>query len=202
MSTAQWTNIGEDAGALYALIQRIPDVVPVAGIDYLWIFPPRRVATGESTVVVVGAFDREERRRIITALFNVARSRRGIATVSARFDEHGAAPVDAVPRIVQGVLRRLGEDTAAEPRDVLIDGQQSRWDALVTDLGGRPVTAEPAQPDAPADHAARAGELMGDHPARDPESVPAPGHAAGPDPSPAEPRAVPPMDRADAATTP
>lgn len=150
MNTTQWANIGEDPGATHAMIQRIPEVVAVAGIDYLWIFPPRRVAAGESSVIVVAAFDEDDRRRIITAHFTVARNRKGIATVTALFDEHGAAPVDAVPRIVQGVLRRLGEDTAAEPRDVLIDGRQDRWDALVTELGGRP-----APPDAePEDYAA------------------------------------------------
>lgn len=148
MSSRQWANIGEDPGATHALIQRIPAVVAVTGIDYLWIFPPRRVAAGESTVVVVAAFDEDDRRRVITAHFTVARNRKGIATVTALFDEYGAAPADAVPRIVQGVLRRLGEDTAAEPRDVLIDGRQDRWDALVTELGGRPTPPEDAQEDA------------------------------------------------------
>jgi hypothetical protein len=154
MSTNQWANIGEDPGAPHALIQRIPEIVAVPGIDYLWIFPPRRVAAGESSVVVVAAFDADDRRRIITAHFTVARNRKGIATVTALFDEHGAAPVDAVPRIVQGVLRRLGEDTTAEPRDVLIDGRQDRWDALVTELGGRPIPPHAPTGDAANDAAA------------------------------------------------
>ncbi|HSK18373.1 MAG TPA: hypothetical protein VK912_04490 [Longimicrobiales bacterium] len=145
MSTAQWLNIGDDPGALHALIERIPEHVPVPAIDYLWLFPARRIAIGESIVVVIGAFDEDaERRRVSTAHFTVSRDRKGAATVNARFDEHGSAPVAAVPRIVQGVLRRLGEDTEASPREEQIDGGQDRWDALIVELGGQPRTEPPA----------------------------------------------------------
>ncbi|HSJ33268.1 MAG TPA: hypothetical protein VK933_17640 [Longimicrobiales bacterium] len=146
MSTAQWLNIGDDPGALHALVERISEHVPVAAIDYLWIFPARRIAIGESIVVVIGAFDEDpERRRVSTAHFTVSRNRKGAATVNARFDEHGSAPVAAVPRIVQGVLRRLGEDTEASPREEQIDGEQDRWDALIVELGGPPRTESPAE---------------------------------------------------------
>ena len=146
MSTAQWANIGDDPGALHALIERIPEQVAVTAIDYLWLFPSRRIAIGESIVVVIGAFDEDpERRRVSTAHFTVARNRKGAATVKASFDEHGSAPVSAVPRIVQGVLRRLGEDTEASPREEQIGGDQDRWDALIVELGGPPrVDAAPS----------------------------------------------------------
>jgi hypothetical protein len=137
--STQWANIGEDAGALYALVELIPPQVPVAIIDYLWIFPPRRVAIGESVVVVVGALEEDpERRRVITARFTVSRDKKGAAKVTPRFDEHGSAPAPAVPRIVQGVLRRLGEDVEAEPREEQIGGSTERWQELVVALGGRP----------------------------------------------------------------
>jgi hypothetical protein len=143
MSSGQWANIGEDAGALHALVERIAGHVPVSIIDYLWIFPPRRIAVGESVVVVIGALDEAERRRVITARFTVTRNRRGEASVTTRFDEHGTAPVDAIARIVQGVLRRLGEDTSAEPREVAVAGRTQRWDDLIVELGGRPPAAAP-----------------------------------------------------------
>ncbi|CAN5808503.1 hypothetical protein BH23GEM9_BH23GEM9_25400 [soil metagenome] len=136
MST-QWANIGDDAGALHALLEQIPAHVAMELIDYVWIFPTRRVAVGESIVVVVGAIDEDTtRRRVITARFTVERNRRGVAAVSSRFDEHGSAPEAAVPRIVQGVLRRLGEDAEAEPREVQIRGSSHRWDELMVELGG------------------------------------------------------------------
>jgi hypothetical protein len=144
MSSSQWANIGEDAGAPHVLLARVALQVPVALMDYVWIFPARRIANGESIVVVIGAFDEADRRRVITARFTVLRNRRGEASVTAVFDEHGAAPHDAIPRIVQGVLRRLGEDVAAEPQEVAIAGMQRRWDELLVDLGGRPAPAASA----------------------------------------------------------
>lgn len=142
MSSAQWANIGDDPGALHTLVERITEHVPVAAIDYLWLFPARRIAIGESIVVVIAAFDADpERRRVSTAHYTVARSRKGAATVNVRFDEHGSAPVGAVARIVHGVLRRLGEDTEAAPREELIGGEQERWDDLLVELGGPPRAA-------------------------------------------------------------
>lgn len=139
MSSAQWANIGDDPGALHALIERLPEHAAIDTIDYVWLFPARRVAVGDSIVVVIGAFDDDpDRRRVSTARFTVARNRKGAATVTASFAEHGSAPVAAVPRIVQGVLRRLGQDTEAEPREELIAGRQDRWDALIIELGGAP----------------------------------------------------------------
>jgi hypothetical protein len=146
MTSTQWANIGDDAGALHALLQQLPQHVPVELIDQLWIFPPRRVAIGESIVIVIGGRDADDqRRRVMTAHFTVARSRKGIAQVGARFDEHGTAQEDAVPRIVQGVLRRLGEEVGAEPREEQISGDIRRWDALIIELGGR-IAATPAPP--------------------------------------------------------
>jgi hypothetical protein len=139
VSTARWANIGDDPGALHALIERIPEHAAIETIDYIWLFPARRIAVGDSIVVVIGAFaDDNDRRRVSTAHFTVARNRKGAATVTTSFAEHGSAPVAAVPRIVQGVLRRLGEDTEAEPREELIAGEQDRWDALILELGGVP----------------------------------------------------------------
>jgi hypothetical protein len=145
MSTAQWANIGDDAGALHALVRQVTSQIAVAAIDYVWIFPARKVAAGESVVVVVAAFDEDpERRRVITARFTVSRNRKGAADVRERFDEHGSAPTDAVPRIVQGVLRRLGEDADAEPRAEQISGETQRWNSLIVELGGRPDAGEEA----------------------------------------------------------
>jgi hypothetical protein len=149
MNNPKWANIGEDAGSMHALLERIAERVPVAAIDTVWIFPPRKIAIGESIVVVVAGFaeNDEERRRVFTAHFTIARTKKGEATVTMRFDEHASAPVTAVPRIMQGVLRRLGEDIEASPREEAIAGDQDRWDTLIVDLGGRPrvIPNEPSQ---------------------------------------------------------
>src|SRR5687768_17594974 len=155
MTPQQWANIGDDEGAIHALLHRIAEHVPVRLIDYIWIFPPRRVAAGDSVVFVVAAFDDDPvRRRVITAHFTIARNRKGQAFVNARFDEHGSAPGHALTRIVDGVLHRLGEDVETSPREQLIAGDVEQWNALIVDLGGSlrstaaPTEANPA--DAPA----------------------------------------------------
>jgi hypothetical protein len=179
MSSTQWANIGEDAGALHALLERITEHLPVPAIDYLWIFPARRIAIGESIVVVVAGFDDDTaRRRVSTAHFTVARNRKGAATVTAHFAEHGSAPESAVPRIVEGVLRRLGEDTDAAPREEQIHGDTQRWDALIVDLGGRPRATEPDVPAASSDPDA-------DTPAHASAAAPEPASSQPADPSPA-----------------
>jgi hypothetical protein len=185
MSTRQWANIGEDAGALHALVEQVAGHVPVAIIDHLWIFPPRRIAVGESVVIVVGALDEADRRRVITGRFTITRNRRGEASVKVRYDEHGTAPVDALARIVQGVLRRLGEDAEAEPQEVAIAGRQQRWDELVVELGGRPRS--PAEPpaDAPAD---APGDASADAPADAPTVAPPTVNETGEAPNRDEPQ--------------
>lgn len=148
MSSQKWANIGDDAGAIHALAERVTERVPVAEIDTIWIFPARRIAAGESIVIVVGAFDADEhRRRVFTAHFTIVRTKKGEPTVTVRFDEHASAPVSAVPRIMQGVLRRLGEDLEASPREAAINGERARWDAMIVDLGGRPRVETPAEDD-------------------------------------------------------
>jgi hypothetical protein len=187
MSTMQWANIGEDAGALHALLERIPEHVAIAAIDYLWIFPARRIAIGESIVIVVGAFDEDPaRRRVSTAHFTIARNKKGVPSVNVRFTEHGSAPGTAVPRIVEGVLRRLGEDTDAAPRQEEIGGEQDRWNEMLVELGGRtPAPAGPQEPAAPDEPAAA-----------EPAAGPLAAETAPYDAAPAEPDAGPPAHEA------
>lgn len=153
MSSTKWANLDDDAGALHALLGHIEQHVGVDPIDLLWIFPARPIAAGESVVIVVSAFDADPgRRRVITALFTVARNPRGAARVTTAFDEHASAPTAAVRRVVDGVLRRLGEEVGAEPREEAIHGEPDRWAALIRELGG----TSPAS--AHADQATGTGE--------------------------------------------
>jgi hypothetical protein len=147
MTTSQWVNTEPDAGALYALLLRLSASIPATSIDELWIFPTRRIAIGESTVIVVAGFEASEsaRRRVITARYAVTRDRRGTATVQEKLDEHGTAPEGAVARIVHGVLRRLGEEGEQPPRTETLGGDEERWWALIEELGGyRPAAPDPA----------------------------------------------------------
>ena len=198
MTTSQWVNTQPDSGALHALLMRLATVIPATTIDDLWIFPTRRIAIGESTVLVVAGFDPAdaERRRVITARFAVTRDRKGVATVQEKLDEHGTAPEGAVARIVQGVLRRLGEEGEQPPREHVIEGDEDRWWELVVELGGtRPVPAE-TEPE-PEVAAAGSGETEDDGPALPAadSAAPAPGDRADAVPEPAPARADAPPAR-------
>jgi hypothetical protein len=142
--TTQWVNTQPDAGAIHALLASVADRVGIDGVDQLWIFPTRRIAVGESTVVVFALYeDDPERRRVLTARFTVTRDKKGAAKVQDRIDEHGSAPVGSVERVVEGVLRRLGEDIEQPPRNERIDRSAEAWTGLLMDLGApRPVPDE------------------------------------------------------------
>ncbi|MEX0891107.1 MAG: hypothetical protein WEB88_02975 [Gemmatimonadota bacterium] len=152
MSVEKWVNAGEDEGALHALLQRLPAVLPVDTMDVLWLFPTRRAGNVESTVIVVAAFaEHAERRRVLTAHFRVTRNHRGQGTVEERVDEHALAPVDALPRVVEGVVRRVGDEVGdAPPREVTLAGNAGAWATLIEELGGSVASEDPAEPPAEA----------------------------------------------------
>jgi hypothetical protein len=142
MIPAKWANI-EDEGALHALLRRLGSEIAVERIDELWIFPTRRAAGAESTVMVVSAFDEDpDRRRVGSVHFKVVRDRRGAATVEQDMREYATATVAAVARAVDGVLRRLGDDASQSPRWEQIGGAIDRFESLVRELGGAPAPAE------------------------------------------------------------
>jgi len=123
-----------DEGSLQALLGAIPEHVPVTAIDELWIFPPYRVGRAESVVAVVSAFeDGGDRRRIFTARCTVQRDPKGPRSVEPELTEQGIAPPDRIGRLIEGVLRRLGDELpTAPPQQVRIGGDVARWEELVS----------------------------------------------------------------------
>lgn len=134
----KWINAGADDGALHALLDRVVERVPRERIDVLWIFPPRLAGSVESTVIVIAGFgDDAERRTVATAHFRVTRDRRGRASVDLHMQEHGSAPLGATQRVVDGVLRRLGDEVGREtPRRTEIGGNAVAWWELYAAMGG------------------------------------------------------------------
>jgi hypothetical protein len=176
MITRKWVNTEADDGALPALLERVADRIGPGAIDELWIFPTRRSASVESTVLVVSAFhDDGDRRRVWTAHFTIVRDGRGRPTVSERLEEHATAPTDALPRIVEGVVRRLGDDAARPPRATAIAGDVVRWADAIRALGGSPRdrtgTAGSDGSAGPAPAAPAPAGASGDAAARRPETA-------------------------------
>jgi hypothetical protein len=154
MRPAHWVNMADD-GALHALLERVPAPIPVDAIDEIWIFPTRRRGAIESTVFAIATFDDDpQRRRVLTAHFTVTRDRKGAAKVDETVAEHASAPAGSLARVVDGVLRRLGDEVSSPPRAERIEGLRHRWDDLIRELGG--TVAGPAPEtgnEAPADAA-------------------------------------------------
>lgn len=125
-----------EAGSIAAHLDDLASRIPIAQIDRVWIFPTRRVAGAYSTVIVIAAFEddgpaSEGRRRVLTAHYTARVDRRGRIAVEAALDEHGAASVDRIGRVVEGVLRRLDEELlASPPQEAHIGGNVERWAAL------------------------------------------------------------------------
>jgi hypothetical protein len=119
-----------EAGTLDDLLGRLGNEFGAATIDELWLFPARKAAAGESTLVVVSAFEEDpERRRVFTAQFAVSRDPKGAATVEETIEVQASVPAELVARVIDGVLRRM-EDEATVPRYVRIAGDKTAWQAL------------------------------------------------------------------------
>ncbi|HSR43019.1 MAG TPA: hypothetical protein VLL48_12620 [Longimicrobiales bacterium] len=112
-------------------------------LDRVWIFPPMRKGRKEWGLVAVSRFDDgpaeaprnetdRDRRRLYTAAYTAERTGRGL-TVEPVLAEEGRAPLDRLPRVMEGVVRRSGDDRG-EAREVRLEGDPDRFDALVDEL--------------------------------------------------------------------
>lgn len=119
-----------------AILETLGRALPPDTLDELWIFPPRRIGPGQSTIVVASVLDPDpesDRRRIFTARFTLARDRKGKAELAQEMVEEGAAPAELVARVVDGVVRRL-DDEPAPPRHARIQGKAEVWAELLAAL--------------------------------------------------------------------
>jgi len=152
MISPQWVNI-DDAGALHVLLQRLASAVAVESIDALWILPTRRSAGIESTVIILSVLDPHDplRRRVGAVRWLVTRDRKGQATVEEQMNEYALAPADALQRIVEGVMRRLGDSAIEPPQPRIVGGDPALWSELLRSLGAPPETIDASKADADAD---------------------------------------------------
>ncbi len=124
-----------DEAGLPALLGRLAATVPVDSIDELWLFPTRRIVGVESTVIVLSRYtDETDRRRVETVHFKATRNKRGEPAVETLLQDHAVAPADRLTRVIDGVLRRLGDDLSATPRAARISGEVERWEALIESI--------------------------------------------------------------------
>jgi len=126
-------------GTLRALAKRL-DVVTV---DRLWIFPPLVRGRREWGLVAVSCFvapnDLEkpaapdgDQRRLYTASYSAERTGKGLV-INPVLAEEGAAPLDRLPRVMDGVVRR-SPDSRGDAREVSIAGDIDTFEQLVAEL--------------------------------------------------------------------
>lgn len=139
MSGLTWLTGKADAASLPALLEGLEKQIDVTTVDELYVFPTRRVQGVESTVFVFSVHDEQDRRRVITAHLRATRNKRGEPTIETRLDEHAITPADRIPRVIEGVLRRMGDEFAATPPSFCrIGGSVERWRELVDYLTSVP----------------------------------------------------------------
>ena len=103
-------------------------------VDRLWIFPPRVRGRKTSGLVAVSGFHPhlEDQRLLFTAPYAAERTAQGVV-VEFDLSEQGEAPADRFPRVMDGVVRRAG-DEPGEPREVEIGGDPHRFQELLEEL--------------------------------------------------------------------
>ena len=118
---------------LFALLRTVAEQVGVDRMDRVWIFPPRRLQSGETAVVVVAAHpdDHGDRRRVYAAHYTASAD---LDPPRLALDEYGTAPAERVGRIVEDVVGRLEDEPSAPPRSIRIGRDPARWDELLHEL--------------------------------------------------------------------
>ena len=131
---------------LLALLVSLATRVSTHALDELWIFPPRQSNRQESALVVVSAFhDDHDRRRVLTARYKATRQPNGQMIVEESLVEHAVAPVDRIPSIIDGVIRRLDDDLAQlAPVPSRINGETERWTALLESISASKAPTQAA----------------------------------------------------------
>ena len=120
--------------ALPRVLIRLRDQLGVATIDRMWIFPPVRRGRREQGLVAVSTFldDVEDRRSMVTVAYVAEHTGQGV-TVAPSLTREGDAPPDRFPTVIEGVVRRSGEELG-EPREVEIDGSAARFEELLEEF--------------------------------------------------------------------
>jgi hypothetical protein len=130
VSAPSWLTGKADSASMASLLERIREQVDVTTVDELFLFPMRKVSGVESTVFVLSLHEADDTRRVVTAHVRATRNKRGEPAIETKFDDQGTIPADRIPRVIDGVLRRLKENFATPPSTAFIGGSQERWHAL------------------------------------------------------------------------
>lgn len=124
-------------------------------IAELWVFPPLAELESSAEFFLFTRFHGEERR----TLYSARLQRENGSGARQVVVEHGSVPADRVPRLVERLQRRLGDE--GQPLHAVIEGSAARWKGLfeeaVDGAEGGPIGERRSNGAAPA--------AVGPHPA-------------------------------------
>ena len=124
--------VTERAGEGAELATRLGDVeryVPAPEIADVWLFPPLPdVVSSSEFLLFTRMLDGDAR-----ALFSARMVPENGSPAHQEIVEHGTAPADLMPKLVNNLQNRLGQ--MAPARHIAIEGEADRWRQLVEDLG-------------------------------------------------------------------
>lgn len=129
------TDIGVP-GAVAEALRRLGERIPPERLDRIWIFPPLASGRRESGVLAAGCFVERDRRLLVTMAYRAEESGRGV-TFQSTYQEEGEAPLDRLPRVMEGVVER-SETGLGGPRSIRLEGDPERFRALVVEWSPRP----------------------------------------------------------------
>ena len=127
--------------ALRRVLAGVPDRVPVARIDRIWLFPPRDLGGRESGLLVLSLFtadtDAADLRELLTLRFEVTAAEKE-RCISDTLTSQGHAPASLIPHLIEGVLARMKDDRE-DPVAEEIAGRVDRWTGLVSRVSAATV---------------------------------------------------------------
>ncbi len=116
-------------GAVGEALKRLRKRIPPEQLDRLWIFPPLIEGRCESGVVAAGCFAGGDRRVLVTLSYRAEETGRGVS-FHPSFKEEGEAPLDRLPRVMEGVVERCAVELGA-PHAVSLAGDPAALEALI-----------------------------------------------------------------------
>lgn len=111
-------------GAVTRRLRALARAVPPPEIAEIWIFPPLAHLESSAEFFLFTRFLEGDRRVLCSVRL---RGENGAAETQV-VEEHGSVPAGHIPRLVERLRRRLGEE--GEPFHAVIDGREGRWREL------------------------------------------------------------------------
>lgn len=169
--------------AVPRLLQRVLDELGAAAVDRIWVFPPLVDGRSESGLLAVSRYaagEDPERRVLSTFPYTAERTGAGL-TVEGALAEQGEAPLDRLPRVMEGVVARTEKDLG-EPRELEVEGEEARFleilhafDPQLLDPGLPPLRGDEPEAAAGSDADAGPGAVASAAFLEAPEDPPSPG---------------------------